>query len=187
MSTVGTLTRLAGTAIGRTAHAVKHPVESAAFAAGLARGTAGAVISGVRRPGPDGGAGAGGATAADGAAGTSERTSRAATTTATPAGTEVGPRPIPDPVATEPSAASRTSAHGGADTAPADDPLAEVGEDPDVETPVGTTGAGEGYNPDTAETGLQQPGTEPLMDPSLTKSVKSEAETLRRAADTEKG
>lgn len=181
MSTVGTLTRLAGTAIGRTAHAVTHPVESVAFAAGVARGTAGAVISGARRHGP-------GDDSTEGAAGTPQpATTATAATPPTPAGTEVRPRPTPDPVATEPSAASRTTAHGGTDSAPADDPLAEVGEDPDVETPVGTTGAGEGYNPDTTETGLQQPDTEPLMDPSLTKSVKAETETLRKAADPDKG
>jgi hypothetical protein len=52
---------------------------------------------------------------------------------------------------------------------------------------VGTTGAGKGTNPDTGDTDLQQPGTEPLMDPSLTKSVRAESETLRRAADPDKG
>jgi len=184
MSTVGTLTRLAGTAIGRTAHAVRHPVESAAFAAGLARGTAGAVVSGVRRhaahedsTAPDAGA----ATPA-GDAGTT--TAPAAPRDAAP---EVPPGSTPDPVTTEPSAASRGSAHGGPTNDRADDLLGEVGDDPDVETPVGTTGAGEGHNPDTTETGLQQPGTEPLMDPSLTKSVKSESDTLRQAADPDKG
>jgi len=57
----------------------------------------------------------------------------------------------------------------------------------DVTTPVGTTGAGTAYNPDTAETDLQQPGTEPLMDPATTKAVASEAATLSRAADPDKG
>lgn len=181
MSTVGTLTRLAGTAIGRTAHAVTHPVESVAFAAGLARGTAGAVINGVRRRGP-------GEDAPPAEASPSfPPTPAATTTTATPAGTEVAPTPPPEPVTTEPSAASRAAAHGGPGNDRADDPIPEVGEDPDVETPVGTTGAGEGFNPDTTETDLQQPGTEPLMDPSLTKSVKSEADTLQKAADPDKG
>ena len=88
---------------------------------------------------------------------------------------------------TEPQSASRQGAHGGPDP---EEQLAnwgdELTDDVEVETPVGTTGAGEGYNPDTGETDLQQPGTEPLMDPSLTKSVKSEAETLRKAAEPEK-
>jgi hypothetical protein len=65
-------------------------------------------------------------------------------------------------------------------------PASDVGEGPDVETPVGTTGAGEAFNPDTAETDLQQPGTEPLVDPSTTKAVASEAETLGQAADPDK-
>ena len=58
--------------------------------------------------------------------------------------------------------------------------------DPDdvgVTTPVGTTGAAPAYNPSTAESDLQQPGTEPLMDPSLTKRIKSETDVLRRGAE----
>ena len=42
-------------------------------------------------------------------------------------------------------------------------------------------------NPDTTESDLQQVGTEPLLDPSLTNAVKSEADTAARAADVEKG
>lgn len=56
-------------------------------------------------------------------------------------------------------------------------------EDVDVTTPVGTTGAGVGFNPSTAEADLQQPGTEQIMEPSTTKRVKSETETLRKAAE----
>src|ERR1044072_6057021 len=60
---------------------------------------------------------------------------------------------------------------------PAD--LAEqVAPSEDVTTPVGTTGAGPAYNPDTTESDLQQPGTEPLMDPATTKAVASESEML---------
>lgn len=92
-----------------------------------------------------------------------------------------------DALETEPHAASRQGAHGGPDP---EEQLAnwgdELTDDVEVQTPVGTTGAGEGYNPDTNESDLQQPGTEPLMDPSTTKSVKSEAETLRKAADQDK-
>ena len=51
---------------------------------------------------------------------------------------------------------------------------------------MGTTGADTGFNPDTAEADLQQPGTEPLLDPSLTKEVKAEQETLRQAAEPRK-
>jgi hypothetical protein len=61
----------------------------------------------------------------------------------------------------------------------------QVSPTDEVTTPVGTTGAGEAYNPDTGETDLQQPGTEPLMDPATTKEVASESETLRRGAEKE--
>jgi hypothetical protein len=57
-------------------------------------------------------------------------------------------------------------------------------EGPEYTTPVGTTAAGESALPNTD---LQQPGTEPLMDPSTVKAVKSEAETMQRAADPDKG
>ncbi len=57
----------------------------------------------------------------------------------------------------------------------------------EVTTPVGTTGAGTAYNPDTAETDLQQPGTEPLLDPSTTKTIAAEADIGARGADPDKG
>lgn len=60
-------------------------------------------------------------------------------------------------------------------------------EQNEVTTPVGTAGADVGFNPDTAETDLQQPGTEPLLDSSTTKRIAKEAETLAKAADPEKG
>jgi hypothetical protein len=100
--------------------------------------------------------------------------------------------------ATEPSASSRDEGHGdaGLQRAELEEWADEIVEglnqdspagDVDVATPVGTTGADVGFNPDTAEADLQQPGTEPLLDPSLTKSVKSEADTLGRASDPDKG
>jgi len=58
-----------------------------------------------------------------------------------------------------------------------------MARDVDVETPVGTTGADVGHNPDTAEADLQQPGTEPLLDPSTSKAIRSESETMRKAAE----
>ena len=54
-------------------------------------------------------------------------------------------------------------------------------------TPSGIPAAGEGVNPDTTETDLHQPGTEPLMDPSTAKAAASESAMMRRAADTDKG
>ena len=56
-----------------------------------------------------------------------------------------------------------------------------------LRTPSGIPAAGDGINPDTTETDLHQPGTEPLMDPATVKAVTSESEVLRRAADTDKG
>ncbi len=89
----------------------------------------------------------------------------------------------------EPRAASRDEEHGEAALQRAEvDEIAEEtdealpGGDVDVQTPVGTTGAGAGFNPDTAESDLQQPQTEPLVDPALTKSVKSTQRTAKKAS-----
>jgi hypothetical protein len=72
--------------------------------------------------------------------------------------------------------------------APAPRTAAEVAaeEGPGVTTPVGTTGADLATNPDTTETDLQQPGTEPLMDPSTVKAARSEAEMMQKGAETDK-
>jgi hypothetical protein len=66
-------------------------------------------------------------------------------------------------------------------------PALEAIEDDELRTPSGIPAADEGHNPDTAETDLHQPGTEPLMDPATVKAAKSEAEVMQRAADTDKG
>ena len=63
----------------------------------------------------------------------------------------------------------------------------DVASTDDITTPSGIPAAGEGINPDTTETDLHQPGTEPLMDPATVKAVASESATLSRAADTDKG
>jgi hypothetical protein len=63
----------------------------------------------------------------------------------------------------------------------------EPAEEPEIVTPVGTPAADVAHNPDTTDTDLQQPGTEPIMDPATTKTVASEAATLGRAADPDKG
>jgi hypothetical protein len=60
----------------------------------------------------------------------------------------------------------------------------QVGEE--IKTPSGITAADAGYNPDTAETDLYQPGTEPLMDPATTKAVAAEARTMSKAASRKK-
>ena len=93
--------------------------------------------------------------------------------------------------ATEPSATTRDEAHGEAplQRAEEDEIAEEVAEafpagDVSVETPVGTTGADVGHNPDTAEADLQQPGTAPLGEETA-KFVEAESETLTKAADPE--
>jgi hypothetical protein len=93
----------------------------------------------------------------------------------------------------EPKAATRQSARGGTGDREENSGyveeivLPDVDPDVDIETPVGTTGADVGTNPHTAESDLQQPGTPPLADPSTIKAVESEQETLRKAADPNKG
>ncbi|WP_210504088.1 hypothetical protein [Nocardioides xinjiangensis] len=57
----------------------------------------------------------------------------------------------------------------------------------DLTTPSGIPAAAEGFNPDTTDTDLHQPGTEPLVDPATVKAVASESEVLSRAADPDKG
>jgi hypothetical protein len=96
--------------------------------------------------------------------------------------------------ATEPSAASRDEAHGDAalQRAEAEEIAEEMAEafppgDVTIETPVGTTGADAGHNPDTAEADLQQPGTPPLFDEATAKSIEAEAEILSKAAEPDKG
>jgi hypothetical protein len=65
---------------------------------------------------------------------------------------------------------------------------AEVAEGgPGVETPVGTTGAAPGSNPDTAESDLQQPGTEGIVEPGTAKEIAKEAERGRRGAQGNAG
>jgi len=94
---------------------------------------------------------------------------------------------------TEPRGASRDEEHGDAalQRAEAEEIAEEMVEmteagNLDIDTPVHTTGADVAFNPDTAEADLQQPGTEPLLDPSLTKAVKAEQETLSEAAEPRK-
>lgn len=203
MGPVKLIERAASTAV----HAVRHPVSSAAYAAGLARGLAGAVLHGVTVSGHDAEAGPRPVpTQRDSATGTG-----AATTTAGPPEPQRVMKPVPEPgdlpepivieptdeepgesFATEPKAVSRESAHGGGDLRDAEiDAWEDEAEesldhapDIDVETPVGTAGADVGHNPDTAEAGLQQPGTPELLDPAVAKAIRSESETLRKAAET---
>lgn len=172
--------------------AALHPVATSSYAVGLTRGIARAVTGALEEAGGPG-------HAVTGPPPEPRRTTPGApppapprTTPGTPpdlsdvAGAEDDWEPEPGAM-TEPTAASRQSAHGGPGGAVDATELDEPDIDTEVVTPVGTTGAAPGENPDTGPTDLQQPGTEPLMDPATTKAVRSETETLRRAAATDKG
>jgi hypothetical protein len=123
-------------------------------------------------------------------------------TAAAPGGTETSyapdvtpPRPAAQksparkPAARKPAArkpARKAPSAQAATIAPALSVTEEEVTEGELRTPSGIPAADEGHNPDTAETDLYQPGTEPLMDPATVKSAKSEAETMQRAADPDK-
>jgi ribonuclease E len=95
--------------------------------------------------------------------------------------------------ATEPKATTRDEEHGeaGLQRAEAEEIAEEIAEAfpagaVGIETPVGTTGADVGHNPDTAEADLQQPGTEPLVGDATVKAVASELEVAQAAAAVHK-
>lgn len=68
----------------------------------------------------------------------------------------------------------------------AEEAVGEPAAEPELRTPSGIPAADHGFNPDTGETDLVQPGTEPIMDPATTKAVKSESDTMGKAADPHK-
>lgn len=208
MGPVKLIERAAGTAF----HAARHPISSVSYATGLARGLVGAVLHGVTVTGHDEQAGAQPVPGQRDGASTPGASGEAGnrTTTAGPPKPQRVMKPVPEigdlpepivieatdeepgePFTTEPKAVSRDSAHGGSDLEDAEiddwDEEAQDGLDltPDIgiETPVGTTGADVGHNPDTAEADLQQPATPGLLDPSVAKTVRSESEILRRDAE----
>jgi hypothetical protein len=90
--------------------------------------------------------------------------------------------------ATRKTAARKAPSARAATVAPAlSEPERAVIDEPEVLTPSGIPAADEAHNPDTTDTDLHQPGTEPLMDPATVKAIKSEAEIMQRAADPDKG
>ena len=168
MSTVGTITKLATEVVGKAAHAVIHPRQTVTSVTGHARDLAATVTGG------------------------DQKTSSTTTETAETAPPEVPiyesphrnvepAEPVPpaesvEPSTTEPKAASRDAAHHGRGADPTDDWHDELEDPADV-----------GINP---ATGL--PNTDlahddgPLLDPSVAKAVRSESETMSRAADLDK-
>lgn len=170
MEPVKLLERVAGTA----ARAVRHPIASAAYAAGLARGLAGAAIHGVTVTGHDPEAG--------------QVPEQPVTGTGVPAPQRV-PKPMPEPraaqgqvviepappgesFATEPKAVSRDSEHGG------------QASDAEIDAWIDEAMA-RGDNADTAGADLQQPATEPLLDAGVAKAIRSESEMLQKGAERE--
>lgn len=179
MASVDTITKIAADVVGRTTHAVTHPVATVTNVAGRARRAAAAVVAGGSSG--SGGSGASSASNASSASGDKAREGQGASSyPEAPTPHRVRPQ---EPSTTEPKAASPAARHAGRGGEPTDDWQDELDDGPDVTTPVGTTGAGPGSNPDTGETDLQQPDTAPLMDPSLTKAAKAEAEMMRKAAE----
>ena len=198
--------------ISKATSAIIHPVQTATSLAGQTMGVAAAgarttmriidrAAGQVRRDSSD-------VWSATDPASTSAATQGAAETSATPEATLVEPaarkaparKPAPRKTSAKKTSAKKTSPKkGAAKRAPSARAAtvapalalarnAENGtEDDDVRTPSGIPAADEGYNPDTAETDLHQPGTEPLMDPATVKAIKSEAEVMQRAADPDKG
>lgn len=182
----------AGAAVG----ALTHPRRTATRAAGLAHDAVGLGFGLTRR------AAAGVVHRAAGVAGTvvpgaAHRADHAEepdrTTTPAPPSPdtepvpEPGPEPDPEPTpptrATDPELAADESARPVSESGMA---LTDDYDDYDVMTPAGIPSADVARNPDTAETDLHQPETEPLMDPATVKAVASEARTMRKAASRKK-
>jgi hypothetical protein len=196
VSTKSVVDRLAGTAFS----AVRHPLSSAGYVVGLAKGATEATVSLVRGHGEAGTPSGGAPRTARANQPPAQRSSDTEPERIVFGGQnkEAAPPQYPggggEQFEHHPSAETRDIAHGDA---PADQHEVhswtedlDVGlgaPTVDVETPVGTSAADIGHNPDTDDVSLQQPDTEPLLDPSLTKSIKSESETLSRAAEVDKG
>lgn len=188
------VTRIIGHLTRTGVSVVRHPVETGSYAAGLVKGAAYAVIkvasgdvrSGVWQVDPDPEADA---AVPDQTSG--EPTRRTAATAPTGERTlfgglnrEAAPPQMPggggEAYEHFPSPESRDAGHGDIAVDPREEASWTEGLDdvsagsPDIES-TDDTGAG-----------VQQSDTEPLIDPATTKAVRSEAETLQRAADLDK-
>lgn len=164
--------------ISKVTNAISHPVQTATSVAGQALGVA---ASGVRTTMRliDRAAGQGGTATAPAPP---VPAPEAAPAKKAPAKKTAAKKATKKPAAKK--APSARAATAGPALSQAD---REAAGDDDVRTPSGIPAADEAYNPDTAETDLHQPGTEPLMDPATVKSVKSETEVMQKAAEVDKG
>ena len=187
---IDNLAKAPAAAARAVAHTLRHPRHSAGEALGLVRGAAAAFVAGRRGHGHQAPAETAGDAAqtpsAQPAAPRKDQGDPIAEAAQAAVDRSRGPAEVAQPrpeVMTEPSAPAAR-----ADADEIDEALDEaLEEDTEIETPVGTTGADVAHNPHTGETDLQQPGTEPLVDPSTTKRIKSESDILRKAADPDKG
>jgi hypothetical protein len=190
--------KLVERATSTAVHALRHPVSSAAYATGLARGLAGAVFHGATERLHDHQTGP--------APIPTQRTTSAQPSSGVPEPQRV-PKPVPAPedlaepvvieprdddpgesFATEPKATSRQSEHGGRRASDAEidawiDEAMAGRPEVAVETSVGTTGADVDSDPHTGEADPQQHVTEPLLDPATAKAIRSETEMLRKDAE----
>jgi hypothetical protein len=163
--------KLLARAAGTTTHVLRHPIASAAYAAGLVRGLAGAAVHGVTVTGHDPDAGRAPAPPADGGVPEPQRIAKPVPEPgAAPDPIVVEPEPAGEAFATEPKATSRESAHGrsGAD------------EEIDQWSDEATDG---GEILDLPEDAAEHGDTETLLDPATAKAVRSEAAMMQRAAD----
>jgi len=164
MSTVGSITKLATEVAGKAAHAVTHPRKTVSAVTGHARDLTASVTRADHKEvvpleqGPTG--------AADAYVSPDRHVEPAE---------PVPPARSVEPSTTEPKAASRDAAHHGRGSEPSDDWHDEIDDGPDV-----------GINPATGQPNARQGDDEPLIDPSVAKAVRSEAETMQKASDPER-
>lgn len=165
MSTVGTLTKtaadLAHRVIGTAGRVALHPVATASSVAGQARRAAGTVLGGARDVARD-------AAPESGSAPATDAPLDPVLVEPFPEAPVIEPVEPQEPSFTEPKAASREAAHSGRGADPTDDWHDELDEDDDeLELIPGDPVADD----------------EPLLDPSVAKAVRKEAETMSKAAD----
>jgi hypothetical protein len=169
MEPVKLLERLACTAT----RAVRHPIASAAYAVGLARGLASAAVHGVTVTGhdPDAGRVPGQPTAGVGV----PEPQRVPKPMPEPRATEdqivIEPGPPGESFATEPKAVSRESEHGG-----------QAAGDAEIDDWIDQAMA-RGDDAEAARTEREEAGVEPLFDAGVAKAIRSESAMLQKGAE----
>jgi hypothetical protein len=178
MNPVKLLERAAGTAV----HVVRHPIASASYAAGIARGLASAAVHGVTVTGHDPEAGtlpdesAGDATGDPGV----PEPQRVPKPVPPPRAVEdqivIEPEPAGESFATEPKATSRESEHGRAGSDADIDTWYADADDPNLDD-----------EPEGVVASLEMGDHGDPVDSGELNAILSESETLRKAADPDKG